>query len=106
MKIIRSPQGWRVTDMSSYDFHLEVLAHRGGYRVDALCEALGCSQRHLYTVFTRDIGLTPKEWLGQQRMVIARHKLAGGRSSADRRSGARICLAGQFPPGVWYRSMS
>lgn len=45
-----------------------------------ICTALACSQRHLYSVFLRDIGLPPKHWLDLERMVVARRKLEGGRS--------------------------
>jgi AraC-like DNA-binding protein len=32
----------------------------------------------LHLVFVRDIGLPPKMWMNQERMVVARRKLAGG----------------------------
>ena len=53
------------------------------YRVAGLCTALGCSERHLYQVFLRDIGLSPKTWMNLERMVVARRMLRGGISVDD-----------------------
>lgn len=44
-----------------------------------MCRALGCSNRYLHTLFIRDIGLPPKAWMKQERMVVARRKLEGGK---------------------------
>lgn len=63
---------------SGKNFCLEKLAYNKDYRVGDICEALGCSQRHLYSVFMRDIGLPPKQWLVLEKMVVARRKLEGG----------------------------
>lgn len=41
---------------------------------------LGCGERYLHEVFTRDMGLGPKEWMRLERMVVARRMLAGGRT--------------------------
>ena len=51
---------------------------RLGYRVGELGLELRCSERYLRTVFLRDIGLPPKEWMRQERMVVARRMLGGG----------------------------
>jgi AraC-like DNA-binding protein len=51
-----------------------------GYRVGEVCGELGCSERYLRAVFLRDVGLSPKEWMRQERMVVARRMLDGGRS--------------------------
>ena len=59
---------------------LQRLALRCGYRISEICAELGCSDRYLREVFMRDIGLSPKEWMRQERMVVARRMLAGGRS--------------------------
>lgn len=48
-----------------------------------MCAALGCSNRYLYTMFVRDIGLPPKQWMTRERMVVARRKLDGGKSAED-----------------------
>jgi AraC family transcriptional regulator of adaptative response / DNA-3-methyladenine glycosylase II len=55
---------------------------RLGYRVGELCAELRCSERYLRTVFLRDIGLSPKEWMRQERMVVARRMLDGGKEPA------------------------
>jgi AraC-like DNA-binding protein len=57
---------------------LEKLALSKSYRVAGVCAALGCSERYLYAVFIRDIGLPPKTWMNLERMVVARRKLEGG----------------------------
>jgi AraC-like DNA-binding protein len=81
MRFIRSQQTWQIIDaFLDVRFCLEELAMRKGYRVAAVCEALGCSQRYLYVVFLRDIGLPPKHWMNLERMVVARRKLEGGKS--------------------------
>lgn len=71
---------WRIVGtFSGKSFCLEKLAYSKGYRVGDICAALGCSQRHLYAIFLRDVGLPPKQWLDLERMVVARRKLEGGR---------------------------
>lgn len=48
-----------------------------------MCAALGCSNRYLHTLFVRDIGLPPKQWMKLERMVVARRKLDGGKSPEE-----------------------
>ncbi len=48
-----------------------------------VCTALGCSSRYLHTLFVRDIGLPPKNWMKLERMVVARRKLEGGKSPEE-----------------------
>ena len=56
MKFVRTTQTWQIHGaISGESDSLEMLAYRNGYRVADLCHALGCSQRHLYGVFMRDI---------------------------------------------------
>lgn len=84
MKIIRSNQTWRIVEsFSGEDYCLERLALHKGYRVVDVCSVLGCSSRYLYSLFVRDIGLTPKLWMKMERMVVARRKLEGGRDPGD-----------------------
>ncbi len=81
MRIIRSNQTWRVVESFTGVSHcLERLAYRKGYRVADVCAVLGCSSRYLHTMFVRDIGLPPKYWMKQERMVVARRKLEGGKA--------------------------
>lgn len=80
MKFIRSNQAWRVAEtFSGDDYCLEELALSMSYSVAGLCLALGCSERYLYSVFMRDIGLSPKTWMNLERMVVARRMLEGGK---------------------------
>jgi AraC-like DNA-binding protein len=80
VRFIRSKQTWRVIEaFSGKSCCLEKLAFSKNYRVTEVCAALGCSQRYLYAVFLRDIGLPPKTWMNMERMVVARRKLEGGR---------------------------
>lgn len=46
--------------------------------MSSLCERIGVSERHLRRVFEDGLGISPKEWLRQQRMVAARHLLRRG----------------------------
>lgn len=79
MRFIRSKQTWRVVEaFSRKSYCLETLALAKCYRVAGVCSALGCSERYLYSVFMRDIGLPPKTWMNLERMVVARRKLEGG----------------------------
>ena len=81
MRFKRENHCWRVIDsFSGVGDCLESLALKKGYRVASLCNALGCSNRHLYKVFMRDIGLPPKTWMNLECMVVARRKLEGGKS--------------------------
>ncbi len=81
MRFIRSSQVWyAVETFSGVDYCLEELSMSKGYRVAGVCEALGCSQRYLYVVFLRDVGLPPKHWMNLERMVVARRKLEGGKT--------------------------
>lgn len=80
LRIIRSNQSWRVVEsFAGLSFCLERLALSKGYRVAEVCRALGCSNRYLHTLFIRDIGLRPKQWMNLERMVVARRKLEGGK---------------------------
>ena len=80
VRFIRSNHKWQVVEaFSGLECSLEELALEKGYRVADVCLALGCSQRHFYAVFTRDIGLPPKTWMNLERMVMARRKLLGGK---------------------------
>ncbi len=79
MKFIRYKQTWRVVGAySGVECCLERLALSKSYRVSEVCAALGGSQRRMYAVFMRDIGLPPKTWMNYERMVVARRKLEGG----------------------------
>jgi AraC-like DNA-binding protein len=80
MRIVRPELSWRVLFPSQGDsLCLQRLALRCGYRVTELSTELECTRRYLHVVFLRDIGLTPKEWMRRERMVVARRMLAGGR---------------------------
>ncbi len=82
MRFIRSNHKWQIIEaFSGLECCLEDLARQSNYRVADVCEALGLSQRHVYTVFMRDIGLPPKTWMNLERMVVARRLLLGGMSA-------------------------
>lgn len=65
------------------NYCLERLALCKSYRVAEVCQELGCSQRYLHTMFMRDIGLPPKQWMTLERMVVARRKLEGGKAPEE-----------------------
>lgn len=46
--------------------------------MSCLCDRIGVSERHLRRVFVEGIGIAPKEWLRQERMVAARKLLRHG----------------------------
>ncbi len=53
---------------------------RCGYRIGEMCSEMDLSERYVHEVFTRDIGLPPKEWMRWERMVVARRMLTGGKT--------------------------
>jgi AraC-like DNA-binding protein len=57
---------------------LESLAFEQGYRVDEVCRELGLGSRYFREIFLRDVGLSPKEWMAWERMVVARRLLGWG----------------------------
>ena len=80
VRIIRIRDSWSVVSPSlgGEGCCLQRLAMRLGYRVGEVCAELRCSDRYLRTVFLRDVGISPKEWMCQERMVMARRLLEGG----------------------------
>lgn len=54
------------------------IAREGDYKMSALCTRIGVSERHLRRVFEDGIGISPKDWLRQERMVAARALLREG----------------------------
>lgn len=80
MRIVRVEQCWCVLLAGTGErLCLQRLALRCGYRICEMCGEVACSDRYLHTVFMRDIGLPPKEWMRWERMVVARRKLIGGK---------------------------
>ncbi len=70
---------WRVLFPDGREpLSLEKLALASGYRVKGMREVMDCSERYVYEVFVRDIGLPPKIWMRQERMVVARRMMGGG----------------------------
>jgi AraC family transcriptional regulator of adaptative response / DNA-3-methyladenine glycosylase II len=61
-----------------FPISLNQLAREGDYQVSSLCARIGVSERHLRRVFEEGIGISPKEWLRQERMVAARNLLRCG----------------------------
>ena len=57
---------------------LAELAREAGYQMPALCERIGTSERQLRRLFVEGLGISPKDWLKQQRMVAARYMLRSG----------------------------
>ncbi len=56
------------------------MAREVGYRLTGLSDRLGVSERHFRRVFEEGLGIAPKEWLRQERMVAARMLLRQGGS--------------------------
>lgn len=81
MRIVRTDLSWCVLfPEKSERLCLQRLSLRHGYRICELCSELACSERYLYQVFSRDVGLPPKEWMRWERVVVAKRKLIGGKS--------------------------
>ncbi len=82
MKLIRQNGRWKVLRNGGlvHD-HLEALALARGYRVGEVCGELGVSEPYFRSVALRDIGLSPKEWMRRERMVMARRMLVAGENS-------------------------
>ena len=79
MRIARVECRWRVLGFGHVVHDcLERLAYEQGYRVSGLCGELGLCERYFRDMFQRDVGLTPKEWLDWERMVVARRLLVCG----------------------------
>jgi AraC-like DNA-binding protein len=57
---------------------LSQIAKKGEFQMSSLCDRIGVSERHLRRVFEEGIGISPKEWLRQERMVAARQLLRHG----------------------------
>lgn len=57
---------------------LAQIAREGEYQLPQLCQRIELSERHLRRVFEEGIGIAPKEWLRQERMVAARSMLREG----------------------------
>lgn len=57
---------------------LTQIARDGEFRMSSLCDRIGVSERHLRRIFEDGLGISPKEWLRQERMVAARLLLRHG----------------------------
>ena len=57
---------------------LSQIAREGEYKMSSLCERIDVSERHLRRVFEEGLGISPKDWLRQERMVAARSLLRQG----------------------------
>jgi AraC-like DNA-binding protein len=79
MRITRFNFRWRV-EAFGHVVHdcLEGLALAQGYRVEGVCQELGMSKAFFPEIFIRDVGLSPKEWMQWERMVVARRMLLRG----------------------------
>ena len=78
MKIVKTDLAWDILCLCGTRRDLHQTALQSGFRVSMMSETLGCSERHVYDVFMRDVGLPPKQWLVQVRMCEARQRLQAG----------------------------
>ena len=98
MTIERWENKWRIRKPEqSEGWFLEVIASECGYRVGEICRWLECSERYFRRVFSRDIGLSPKQWLREERMVEARRRIQEGAALED------IALALGFSSSATFR---
>ena len=97
MRLVRPEQSWHILLPSRGGrLCLQRLALRCGYRIGELCQELECSERYLHEVFSRDVGLPPKEWMRRERMVVARRKLVGGKSPEEVAESLGFALKNNF----------
>lgn len=61
-----------------FPLSLGQLARDGQYQMSYLCKRMEVSDRHLRRLFEEGLGISPKEWLRQERMVAARMLLRRG----------------------------
>jgi transcriptional regulator GlxA family with amidase domain len=59
---------------------LTELASRCGYKSRELARALGITPRHLQRLFAAQMGCTPREWLNEQRLLVAGQMLRKARA--------------------------
>jgi len=83
MEILRRGNQWILLGSKAGEFALERVAFEAGYRVSQFADRMGVGGRHLQYLFLRDIGIPPKQWLREQRMVVAKKMLIGGRRSPE-----------------------
>lgn len=57
---------------------LPTIARESRFNATELCTRLGVSERHLRRLFEEGLGIGAKEWLRQERMVVARNFLREG----------------------------
>lgn len=57
---------------------LPAIARETRFNATELCNRLGVSERHLRRLFEDGLGIGAKEWLRQERMVVARNLLREG----------------------------
>ena len=77
MRIERLDFRWRVVGFGRVVHDcLESLALEQGYRVCGVCDELGLSEGYFREIFLRDVGMTPKEWMRWERMVVARRMMS------------------------------
>jgi AraC-like DNA-binding protein len=63
---------------STFPLSLSQIAREGQYKMASLCDRIEVSERHLRRVFEDGLGISPKDWLRQERMVAARALLRQG----------------------------
>ena len=114
MKFVRNYHSWRVEEaFSGIEGCLETIAHRNHYNICEMSLDLGCSHRHLYDVFMRDLGVSPQNWVDGRRMLVARKKLENGSAirevSVDLGYSSVVAFTRRFgrayglPPGRYLR---
>jgi AraC-like DNA-binding protein len=97
MRIVDLCHTWRIFLTSNPQPQcLHGLALRCGYRVDEVCAELHCSPRYLHHVFMRDVGLPPKTWMRQERLLVARRLLESGESPHAVAEWVGFTLVGNF----------
>ena len=61
-----------------YPQNLDELAFKCSYKVQEVSQTLGISTRQLERMFQTTLGMTPKSWMREQRMIRARQLVRQG----------------------------
>lgn len=67
----------------AFPVSLSKMARECRFNATELCNRLGVSERHIRRIFEDGLGIGPKEWLRQERMVVARNLLREGSPIKD-----------------------
>ena len=51
--------------------------------VESVCKSLYITKRYLHYLFKRNLGITPKKYITEKRLILARKEILGGRAPTE-----------------------